>query len=69
MKVNIRFKSRIKAYRQLWGLVLAFLGIGRPAVLLAQVSHSVSFSRSNLVFSSVTAEDGITYEKVSLGDL
>jgi len=69
MKVNIRFKSRIKAYRQLWGLVLAFLVIGRPAVLLAQIPHSVSFSRSNLVFSSVTAEDGITYEKVSLGDL
>ena len=57
-----------KAHR-LYGFVRVFLIIGMPTALLAQVSHSVSFSRSDLEFTTVIAEDGIEYEKISMRGL
>jgi len=39
------------------------------SILEGQVSHTVSFSRSDLNFTKVKAEDGNFYEKVSIPDL
>ena len=37
--------------------------------LLGQISHSTSFSSSNLTFSIETAKDGVDYEKVTFEGL
>ena len=61
--------SWIKGVNLLYSLVCAYFVIGMPSILLGQVSHSVSFSMSELRFTTVTVKDGNTYEKVSMRDL
>ena len=65
---NSAFLKQTKA-RLLCVLVCVLLVTGMPTILLGQVSHHTDFYRSDLSFTTVIAEDGNTYEKVSLGDI
>ena len=52
-----------------YGFVFVFLIMGIQSFALGQVSHSVEFNRSKISFTSLTAEDGNTYDKLLLADL
>ncbi len=50
-------------------LMITLMLMWQNNVLYAQISHSVDFPASNLVFAAVTAEDGVVYEKVTISRL
>lgn len=50
-------------------LIIVFSIAASPALLEAEVHHSVGFSRHDMNFSERTAEDSVSYTRVSLDEL
>ncbi len=61
--------SRLGRKPVIYAVICFFLIAVTPFIVLGQVSHSVSFERSDMVLTKEIAENGITYSKVSIKDL